>query len=105
MKNRYFSNDFVYGKIYLRERGMTMKKFLKVVITIAAIGAAIGGIVYFVKKKSIEDDFDDLDDFDDFDFLDDEDEAVDTNEDETENIDRNYTSINLDTESTVETEK
>lgn len=68
-----------------------MKKLFKAVATLAAVGAAIGGIVYFVQKKNMEDDLDDFEEFDDFDDFDDFDEDFDDTE-------RVYTSINLDSE-------
>lgn len=65
-----------------------MKKALKVLGVLATVGAVIGGVIYFFKKKEMEDDFDDFDDFDD----------LELDEEEDEELERVYTSIDLGTE-------
>lgn len=76
-----------------------MKKVLKAVAIIAAVGAVIGGVVYLLKKRSIEEDLEDFDEFDDFDDFDDFEEDDFEEED---NLERVYTSINLDATEDVE---
>lgn len=75
-----------------------MKNVLKTLAVIVAIGAMIGGIIYLTKKRTLEEDLEDLDDLDDFDDFDDfDDEIV-----EEDNVERVYTSINLDVEESEE---
>lgn len=52
--------------IWKRKDGTTMKKFCKFLLGLAAVAAAAGGILYFLKNILMKDYLDDFDD-DDFD--------------------------------------
>lgn len=72
-----------------------MKTWKKIVAFTTLTGVALGGLAYFAKKKSLEEDFNDEfeDAFDSFD----EEIADDTKETADDNTDRNYVPIDLET--------